>query len=56
MPDEHSLAARWVTLDELAALPQRGDEPYDVFEAVLAGAPVLPLGTLRAEGERWTAM
>jgi 8-oxo-dGTP pyrophosphatase MutT (NUDIX family) len=52
-PDEHSLAARWVTLAELSALPQRGGEALEVFAAVLAGMPVLPLTTICAEGERW---
>ena len=52
-PDQHSLAARWVTLEEMRALPQRGDEALAVIAAVLDGAPVLPLAALCAEGAPW---
>lgn len=45
-PDEHSLAARWVTLDELRRLPRRHDEVLHVYEELAAGAPVAPLATL----------
>jgi len=45
--DEHSLEARWVTLDELARLPLRHPEVLEVFRAVAAGAPVAPLSVLR---------
>ncbi|EYF05053.1 Hypothetical protein CAP_3643 [Chondromyces apiculatus DSM 436] len=50
-PDEHSLEARWVTLEELATLPQRGPDLVQLFEDVLQGAPVFPLSVLRPEGE-----
>lgn len=53
VPDEHSLAARWVTLDELRGLPLRGGEVRDVFAAVRAGAPVYPLALLTDEREPW---
>lgn len=36
--DEHSLEARWVTLEELDALPLRGDEVREVFRHVSAGS------------------
>jgi 8-oxo-dGTP pyrophosphatase MutT (NUDIX family) len=52
-PDEHSLAARWVTLDELRALPQRGAEALAIVAAVLEGAPVYPLEIVCAEGALW---
>ena len=42
-PDEHSLEARWVTLDELASLPLRGPEVLAIFRWVQGGAPVYPL-------------
>lgn len=49
-PDEHSLQARWVTLAELRALPLRGYEVVELFEAVQRGAPVFPLSVLTPEG------
>lgn len=54
-PDEHSLEARWVTLAELAALPLRGREVLDIFEAALAGAPVYPMSLITAEGAPFAA-
>jgi ADP-ribose pyrophosphatase YjhB (NUDIX family) len=47
--DEHSLEARWVTLDELARLPLRGPEVLAMFRWVAAGAPVYPLDLLGSE-------
>ncbi len=52
-PDEHSLEARWVTLDELDALPLRGEEVREVFTYVARGAPVYPPGALTHEGAPW---
>ncbi|MCU0656826.1 MAG: NUDIX hydrolase [Polyangiaceae bacterium] len=46
-PDEHSLEARWVTLDELERLPLRHPEVLDLFRAVASGAQVAPLSLLR---------
>lgn len=42
VPDEHTLEARWVTLEELGTMPVRGPGVAALFEEVLAGAPVLP--------------
>lgn len=50
-PDEHSLEARWVTVEDLSTLRLRGREMTRLFEDVLAGAPVFPLSLLRPEGE-----
>jgi phosphatase NudJ len=47
--DEHSLEARWVTLDELARLPLRGPEVLDIFRWVADGAPVYPLDLIGDE-------
>lgn len=47
--DEHSLEARWVTLDELARLPLRGSEVLDIFRWVAHGAPVYPLDLIGRE-------
>ncbi len=52
-PDEHSLAARWVTLAQMRQLPLRGHEVLEIAEAVAAGAPVHPLTLLVAEGAPW---
>ena len=52
-PDEHSLAARWVTPAEMRALKLRGGEVLAICEAVLAGAPVHPLTLLTPEGAPW---
>lgn len=53
-PDEHSLAARWVTLAEMATLPLRGREVLEIFNAVAAGAPVAPIDVIVAEGAPWS--
>jgi phosphatase NudJ len=52
-PDEHSLEARWVTLDELASLPLRGPEVVDILRYVASGGTVYPLSVLTYEGARW---
>ena len=48
-PDEHSLEARWVTLEELAQLPLRGQEVMAIFRWVANGATVYPLELLGSE-------
>jgi phosphatase NudJ len=48
-PNEHSLEARWVTLDELDDLPLRGDEVRGLFEWVAGGAPAYPLDLIGRE-------
>ena len=50
-PNEHSLEARWVTLEELDELPLRSSEVRTLFHAVAGGAPVYPLDLMRLEGE-----
>jgi len=52
-PNEHTLQARFVTLEEMDALPIRGRDVRPLFEAVLAGAPVAPLSTVTVEGADW---
>ncbi|MDP6943593.1 MAG: NUDIX domain-containing protein [Myxococcota bacterium] len=49
-PDDESLEARWVTLDELARLPLRGPEVLGLLTEVAQGAPVFPLSLLTREG------
>jgi phosphatase NudJ len=48
-PNEHTLEARWVTLDELTSLPLRGSEVGSLFDWVSDGAPVFPLEVLGDE-------
>jgi phosphatase NudJ len=54
-PNEESLGAAWVTLDELGRLPLRGDEVLALFRHVAAGGPVYPLSVLALEGAPWPA-
>lgn len=51
VPDEESLEARWVTLEELERLPLRGPGVVRLFRSVAAGAPVFPLALLGREGD-----
>ena len=47
--DEHSLEARWVTLEELGRLPLRGPEVERIFRWVADGAAVYPLDLIGRE-------
>ncbi|MEZ4449535.1 MAG: NUDIX hydrolase [Nannocystaceae bacterium] len=49
-PDEHSLGARWVTLDDLDHLQLRGDEVRGILTHVAAGPPLAPLTLITREG------
>jgi phosphatase NudJ len=51
--DEHSLEARWVTREELDALPLRSPEVREVFAHVARGGGVLPLSAVVEEGAPW---
>jgi len=46
---EDALQIRFVTLDELAALPLRGPDVRAIFAAVAAGHPVYPLSLIAHE-------
>jgi hypothetical protein len=48
-PDEHSLQARWFTLEELSSVDLRGDEVRTLFEHVARGGRVAPLELLGHE-------
>jgi ADP-ribose pyrophosphatase YjhB (NUDIX family) len=50
VPDEESLEARWVSLDELDALPLRGSDVERLLRSVLEGRAIHPLSVLVAEG------
>jgi 8-oxo-dGTP pyrophosphatase MutT (NUDIX family) len=51
--DQHSREARWVTREELDALPLRGDEVRAVLDYVSAGGAVYPLSLWSHEGAPW---
>jgi ADP-ribose pyrophosphatase YjhB (NUDIX family) len=53
-PNEHSLEARWVTLEELDQLPLRDNEVRAAMAFVLGGGFVAPLSILTVEGARWS--
>jgi phosphatase NudJ len=53
VPDDESMGAAWVSLEELEALPLRGAEIVDLFRSVAAGAPIHPLALLTREGAPW---
>jgi len=45
-PDEHSLEARWVTLEEARRVPLRWQEALAFMEYAQSGQPVYPLSLL----------
>lgn len=49
-PDDDSLEARWVSLEELDGLPLRGEEVRALFSYVAQGGEVYPLSVLQSEG------
>ena len=49
-PDEHTLGAAWVTLEDLNNLPLRGFEVRSIFEHLASGGAVFPLSLLTYEG------
>lgn len=50
-PDDESLEARYVTLDEMREMPLRGAEVTAWSEYVLGGGPVAPLSLIAIEGQ-----
>jgi 8-oxo-dGTP pyrophosphatase MutT (NUDIX family) len=53
IPDEESLGAAWVTLDELSRYPLRGQEVEEMLRYVASGGPVYPLDLLQREGMQY---
>lgn len=51
VPDDDSLRAAWVTIEDLEKLPMRGDEVRRLFTHVEKGGQIHPLSLLRFEGE-----
>lgn len=50
VPDEESLEAAWVRLEELSEYPLRGDEVRELFAYVAEGGAVYPVSVLQREG------
>ena len=53
LPDQHTLGAAWVRLDELAHYPLRGPDVLELFNYVARGGPRYPLSLLAREGAPW---
>lgn len=53
VPDEDTLGAAWVTLEELDRYKLRGPEVRDLFEYVARGGAVYPVSLIQPEGEPW---
>jgi phosphatase NudJ len=51
VPDEESLEAAWVSLDELANYDLRGEEVQELFAFVASGGAIYPPQLLQAEGQ-----
>jgi phosphatase NudJ len=49
-PDDESLRAEWVSLDDLAKYKIRGEEVAEVFAYVANGGAVFPIELLQPEG------
>lgn len=50
VPDEESLEAAWVNIEQLADYRLRGEEVRELFAYVAEGGPVYPMSILQAEG------
>jgi phosphatase NudJ len=53
IPDDNSLCAAWVSLQELDQMPLRGPEVKEILHAVARGAPVFPVSVVTREGMPW---
>ena len=53
MPDEHSLRARWVTLEQLHDYELRSEEVRKIFSYVLEAGPMAPAWMVGLEGDPW---
>jgi phosphatase NudJ len=54
-PDDESLGAAWVTLDELSEYRLRGEEVTELFTYVASGGAVYPADLLQPEGRPYRA-
>jgi phosphatase NudJ len=48
-PDEESLQAKWLTIEEIARLPLRGSDLRGLLDSVVEGRPLFPLDLLGRE-------
>jgi phosphatase NudJ len=53
VPNEESLGAAWVALEELDGYRLRGEEVREILSYVAAGGAVYPLSTVTFEGAPW---
>jgi phosphatase NudJ len=54
VPNEHSLGAAWVTVEEMGSLPLRSPGVRDIAALALGGGPIYPLSLIRSENDPWT--
>lgn len=54
-PDEESLGAAWMTLEEMKDFPLRGKEVLQIFEYVANGAVIYPLSLVTSESPIYKA-
>ncbi len=55
VPDDESLGAAWVGLDEMSSYPLRGGEVRELMAYVAGGGVVCPLEVIQAEGMPYRA-
>ena len=55
VPDEESLGAAWVTLEELPTYPLRGMQVPAILQYVADGGAVYTLSVLQGEGQPYRA-
>lgn len=48
-PDEESLGAAWLTLEEIQQIPLRGNDVLKILTSVFEGTPVYPLSLISSE-------
>lgn len=48
-PDEESLGAAWLTLEEMQEIPLRGNDVIKLLSSVAQGVPVYPLSLISSE-------
>jgi len=55
VPDQESLGAAWVSLDELGGHPLRGDDALEILRHVAGGATISPLSAVAFEADPFPA-
>lgn len=53
IPDDESLRAAWVGIDELHNYALRGEEVREILTYVDGGGPIYPMSLLQTEGAPW---